>query len=38
MVNQKELVRYYMGVDVARTGRDETVFTVIKLMMMIVYL
>lgn len=23
-------VRYYMGVDVARTGRDETVFTVVK--------
>tara|TARA_R100000008_G_scaffold10072_1_gene5063 strand:- start:4249 stop:5631 length:1383 start_codon:yes stop_codon:yes gene_type:complete len=23
-------VRYYMGVDVARTGRDETVYTVIK--------
>jgi len=23
-------VRYYMGVDIARTGRDETVFTVVK--------
>ena len=28
--NPRGGVRYYMGVDVARTGRDETVFTVIK--------
>ena len=26
----KGRVRYYMGVDVARTGRDETVFTIVK--------
>ena len=26
----KGQVRYYLGVDVARTGRDETVFTIVK--------
>ncbi len=28
--NPRGNIRYYMGVDIARTGRDETVFTVIK--------